>query len=522
MTNTIQTANGKSLSYNDILKRQEKVRRKRNKQRKNDKWYNQYTLINQGNLPEMSFHEIADNVSNKVSVLQLQLQRSAREIAQCMVGSTPLEYEKALKSYAQEWVEQHSSEIENDIVGPVLANSIKTRERSEHARRRQQWIDDNVNNSAKPPVEFYCIVKMPQIGLDFDTRKRMHVYDRKLKRPVRKPQRAVWDSPGSTRHSVITKMLMAADMYPYREDEQEEQQARKTALKELLQQHEAELHITFIKVPNVHDKSLGSEFDAMFFSLIPTKNSPTHYAYDTEGGLYKCADEDIVIHRDVVVDDTEVSPISLYELEDLIIKGRTDDIEMMNNDSLEQGWTSQMAGESRSVDYNDLPAGVDAYVTLAFELGREDLVQLATDPECPECPMTPDIAQAVWDGMMQPVDASELWGDIYTYTDKDGNKTRKRAAWLREAMDVLVNENMLESFANETAEHAAFMNQVEHLIMHFGSIALTNVKRTKLRYGSICLVDLHGSKVEITHDTDPEIIHQVKHDLGLKAFKKRH
>jgi hypothetical protein len=520
-TKTITTANGKSLSYNDIITRQNKFKSKQAKQLKEDKYLNQYKLINTGSLPSISDDELCNNAIKGVSVLQLQLQRSARNLAKNMVGCTPYQFRKELKVIAKTWLDQNQQEIDNEIIGPVLANAIKSRERSENTRRRNEWINNNVIQQQQIPEEFYVIAKMPQVGVDFDTRKRIWVYDHKKNAPVKKPNRAVWDNPNVTRYSIITKLLLACDALPEETGVSIiDTKNRKEALKQALAEREVSLHVSYIQVDNVHETN-GREMDAMMFSLVPTSNISTRYAFSDKNTLYKLSDEKIKFNApiDGVLDNDEAVPISHYELEDYALKGMLDDSDSITDDSLEQSFNSSMARGARPTELADLHMGIDAYVQLAFEIGDTDLVELATDPINPECPLTPNIAQSVWDGDMPAPDAIVLWGDVYYTYDQHGNSIKKRALWLREAMDVLINENLIGPFSTPADEDAAFLAQIEVLIRKYGKVALDTTPRTKTRHGKIKLVYHQGAQVEINHNTPPEVIEQIIYNLGFRALQ---
>ena len=120
---------------------------------------------------------------------------------------------------------------------------------------------------------------------------------------------------------------------------------------------------------------------------------------------------------------------------------------------------------------------------------------------------------------MPAPDAIVLWGDVYYTYDQHGNSIKKRALWLREAMDVLINENLIGPFSTPADEDAAFLAQIEVLIRKYGKVALDTTPRTKTRHGKIKLVYHQGAQVEINHNTPPEVIDQIIYNLGFRALQ---
>jgi len=512
-TTTIQTANGIELSYTDILDKQQRIKNKKKKARKQEKFINQYQLINQGNLPSLSRDELSLYKRNNRDKVQLSLQQSAQRVADQMIGFTPFEFERALSEMANKWIDEQSTNIEEEQVGPILAASIEAREIAENKRRRDAWIASNADNWATEHEEFYVVAHMPQIGVKYDTRKLMYVYDKKAKRPIRKTSRAYWDDPQATRFSIITKILKACDALPEMTgDRQQDALLRKQALKQALKERELTLSMSFVMTDCVHQANT-LEFPMYLFSLHSTANSSTNYQYDKYTGNIVHTEND-----NGIIDKDDTPPLTMYELEDLIIKGRVNNPDNITNDSLSEAFNSKRAGNARNTELADLQMGIDSYVKLVRDMGRDDLVDLATDPECPECPMIPEIAQALWDGDMQPADAIVLWGDIYHQYDKHGNKIAKRGMWLREAMDILIVEGLIDPFKSKKKEDKKFLKQIDKLMLHFGKIALDNLYRKKLVYGKIALVRTPGDTIEINAFTTKEDKNKAIRHLGLKAF----
>ena len=217
------------------------------------------------------------------------------------------------------------------------------------------------------------------------------------------------------------------------EDEKLAEKDRKSAIKDWLKKEEISLDENWCLVDCIHKEQ--KEFPAYIISTCPSQNKLTKYSWDPEKQIHERIDENLV---EIIENDLDVRnnrPLTFYELEDLIIKGYSDELDLISKDTTEKAFNSKRATASRPVELIDMHPGIDSYYSLTLSKGREDLASLASSYEEPECPMDVDVAHWIWNGEMSPIDAGLLWGNIYV----DNTGKRKRAFWLRQAMDILID-----------------------------------------------------------------------------------
>lgn len=356
------------------------------------------SLIRNNHLYNPSDDEISQWAMRGDACLNLSMLRKARQLVKGVItpDMSDSEAEDALRSVAVQWLDSLSHEVDNEVLGPVNYRKLQLKQRREDADRYNNWLSHHAETESANPQAFYVVAHMPQINYKFDTRRNLFVFDKKLRRPVKKLDRAIWRNPMQARIFIYTQILLHANILPESTgDVAADNAAKKQALNDWLNDNNLRLRHNFVDVESVH--SVG-EFPCMWWSLDA--------AWDT----------------------------SQYELEDSVVRGLEDDVV---DNSLEAAFHDKQGNVAKGVVFPDLQEGIDSYAATAIQLGRYDLAELACSAT-PECPMDPDIAWAVVEGDIMPRDAAVLWSSYSGSLDIAGY------GWLAQAIDVLVAADQLD------------------------------------------------------------------------------
>ena len=633
---TITTETGDTLSIHDITDRQEAYKRSLRKAVAATDRKAQKAWIRKGAPLVISEDEIAARVNNGAyNYTRKRHNEAMRHLPVSMRHFTDHQIDKTIEVNALNYVDNMVMPYADADVQAVMDENELTLEQAgremplswchaeelnggrifkarEMQRRRYEWHDELKRSFKKAPPEFYVIIKSDLVS--FDTRTRMYVYDKKLKRPVYTPDRAIWDDYAGSIVSIVNKILKAHYGHlPYMQGTEHEfshlnseTQMRNAWLKKALKEMDMEFTNTFCEVKCVHSKD-AEEFPALIFSLTPRKETATRYAYDPEKGINERADEHVVMNEIPTKTDipweegddeedkaakhmfAEEARLTFFQLETAIETGQLDEEPALKVLPIEDAFKSQQAGVSMPIETPDLDVGVGAYINLCLGMDRHDLAEMASDPEGYTTEMTPDIAACVWAGEMLPQDAGALWGDVYEdpedimlwdavgrmadtegvasreieeaykLTDIDidcwandgynweiqgqrlienskkkgtpvGIHKRKKAQWLRAALDILINDGELEIHPlldQVKAKEEMFQDQVKELIQVYGRDALSALVPPHFRGERSIWIGFEEHTINVYNKTvDGKEVRVVKGDtqlfidtLGIRAFR---
>lgn len=431
----------KEVKYSDIIRKQKAYKRLKEKQQSiADREASRVCALH--SIRTQQFDSVLNCHSNQIGKLA-RIQADAQKLVGAANRDMSLyEVEKLIQDVAPLW-EAYTTEEENSFFTPLELWGVDYYMNVDNAKRRSEWIKNVVR---KPQYSsFYVVANMPIIDLKFDTRTKVFTYDKVMRKTVKKPEMAVYSNYNATRWSIITKILMRIG---YKMSDEDTVAHRNEYLKQWLSDNNLELSSSFVHVPCIHSNKL-SEYPALVFSLSRNRNSATSFVYDTDKSVVRRSDEQVVIQKqddDVL---TTQKPLTYYELEDYVIKGVLDrPVDNTANvviTSIEEAFVNDSKG-ALNKEIADLPIGIDTYANVALGLGRTDLVILATDEDEPTCPMTPDIADAIWNGEFNHDDAEILYGSMF----------------LRQSLDILIDARWLE-FEDEEDEAIYYYAKLESL-----------------------------------------------------------
>lgn len=419
----IKTATNKELSYEAIIKRQQNYARRKKAQIRREALL--WEVEAENNIISKDNYEIVEYTEQ---------QKIAKEYLRDELSKarTVEEMDMAVKLAAIRYDRNSSSIHEGEFMEASERVAAKSIYKKEETKRINNWIN-NKNLNVQKYTAFYLIISIPELDIHYDSRKSIWIYDTKTKKNVKKKEKAVWINAYNTYKYALAKILMKLNYEHIIEDEKLAEKDRKSAIKDWLKKEEISLDENWCLVDCIHKEQ--KEFPAYIISTCPSQNKLTKYSWDPEKQIHERIDENLV---EIIENDLDVRnnrPLTFYELEDLIIKGYSDELDLISKDTTEKAFNSKRATASRPVELIDMHPGIDSYYSLTLSKGREDLASLASSYEEPECPMDVDVAHWIWNGEMSPIDAGLLWGNIYV----DNTGKRKRAFWLRQAMDILID-----------------------------------------------------------------------------------